>query len=92
MIPFPESGKGTRDASKDRQERPTKQDGNVGAVGAKNIRLPLTVLPKGAIYTFPYVLGLDTYEYDFGQKMAARASKRFQEKVKASCDTGQDLG
>lgn len=65
------------------------QDGNRDANGKSAFRMPLAVLPKGAIYSFPYVLGLDNYAYEFGQNMATRASNRFQEKVKASSDSGQ---
>ena len=75
-----ESDKSTRSASKGHGS--AKQD-------AKSIRFPLTVLPKGAVYTFPFVLGLDTYPYDFGQNMAERASMRFEERAKASWDSGQ---
>eukprot|EP00438_Fugacium_kawagutii_P010634 Skav234432 [mRNA] locus=scaffold3409:40549:44116:+ [translate_table: standard] len=78
-----ESGKAARrdvlDSSprdlKDR-EHSTKPD----AVTQKgsSLRIPLTVLPQGAVYSFPFVLGLDTYSYEFGQNMAARASTRWE--------------
>lgn len=62
-----DSAKGSRSPSKGttKVEKPEK-------------RMPLSVLPKGAIYSFPFVLGLDSYEYEFGRNVALRATGRYQ--------------
>ena len=62
-----DSAKGSRSPSKSttKVEKPEK-------------RMPLSVLPKGAIYSFPFVLGLDSYEYEFGRNVALRATGRYQ--------------
>lgn len=43
---------------------------------AEKKREKLSVLPKGKIYSFPFVVGLDSYDYQFGRHMAQRALGR----------------
>ena len=66
------SGKVSRNPSKSTTKAPDKEK-------TTERRLPLAVLPKGAVYSFPFVLGLDSYEYAFGRNVALRAEGRFQQ-------------
>ncbi|CAJ1428489.1 unnamed protein product [Effrenium voratum] len=45
--------------------------------------VPLTVLPKGAVYSFPFVVGLDTYPFSYGQNVASRSEVRHQQETRA---------
>ena len=49
--------------------------------------MPLTVTPKGAMYSVPFVLGLDAYSYKVGKHMASRVETRVKMSVRETSST-----